>query len=248
MHFLRRVKEDGRTALQTPLIRLSNAKTGAAATLVLTAHMAEPAYFDALRERVRAANAPVYFEGVRAVSDEPDHWHERYHALLRAIREDFYAEVASLGLLAFQGDHLQPEPYWRNADVTCCALAERLRSAGVRTRQYNVALQALRRLVRDAKAGRPEALRSLERLLKWGLVGLSFEFVLRVARLFPNTRRFHAVVNDWRSEVAVETVLRAGEPDFVLLYGAAHGPPILDGLRKAGYRERSREWVTLFRV
>lgn len=246
MHFLRRVKEDGRTALQTPIVRLANPTTGEKGTLVLTAHVADPEYFAVLRERIHAAGAPVFFEGVRPLSNDPEHWRERYHALLRAIREDFYAEVAGLGFLAFQGEHLAPEPYWRNADVTCCALADRLREARVKTLQYELALQALRKLVRDAKRGQPDALRSVERLLKWGLLGLSFEFVMRAARLLSNTRRFHTVINDWRSDVAARTVLQANEPDFVLIYGAAHGPPILDHFKRAGFRETGREWVTLF--
>ncbi|MGH2607630.1 MAG: hypothetical protein ACRDHF_00960 [Tepidiformaceae bacterium] len=58
--------------------------------------------------------------------------------------------------------------------------------------------------------------------------------------------RLYRVLNDWRSERAVKTVLDSAAADFALVYGAAHGESLLHDLRKASYREVDREWHTVF--
>ncbi len=245
MQNLRRKRIRGRTTLQTPIISLRNSRDGRQATLVLTAHLGDESYFRALQTAIAHTQRRVYFESVRSLDPSPEHWAEPYHHFLKSLREDLYNGIASLGLLAFQGDSLAPEPGWTNADVDCCALARELRRARVPLVRYEIAFGLLRQLIRQAQRGDKAALRTLERAIKWGLIAVSLTAVFNLVRLLPRTRSLYAVINDWRSAEAVKTVDAAGG-DFVLIYGAAHGETILRGLADCGFRETTRDWLTVF--
>ena len=245
MQNLRRKRIAGKTALQTPVISLRNPRDGRRATLVLTAHLGDESYFQELRTAVAHLQTQVYFESVRALDAEPEHWREPYHHFLKSLREDLYAGIASLGLMAFQGDRLAPEPGWANADVDCCALAAQLRAARVPLLRYEVAFGLLRQLIQQAQRGDRAARRTLERAIKWGLIAVSLTAVFNLVRLLPRTRSLYRVINDWRIAEAVKIVDGAGG-DFVLIYGAAHGESILAGLADLGFHETSRKWLTVF--
>jgi hypothetical protein len=244
MENLRRRRVAGKTALQTPIVSLKNSRDGRSAKLVLTAHLGEAAYFEKLNRAIAAAGAPVFYESVRPTSDDPHHWEEPYHRFLRSLREDLYHGIAGLGMLAFQGDCLAPEPGWVNADVDCCELAARLREAGVPLFRYEIAFGLLRQLIQRARHGDSAALKTLERAIKWGLIAVSVTAVFKLVQLLPRTRSLYAVINDWRSARAVEAVEKAGG-DFLLIYGAAHGETLLQGLKEHGFRETGREWHTV---
>ncbi|MEO6397194.1 MAG: hypothetical protein ABIP13_01885 [Tepidiformaceae bacterium] len=245
MQNLRRKRLAGKIALQTPVISLQNSRDGRRATLVLTAHLGDESYFQELRTAIARTEAPVYFESVRSLDSSAEHWREPYHRFLKSLREDLYAGIAGLGLLAFQGDHLAPEPGWTNADVDCCTLATKLRAAKVPLLRYEMAFGLLRQLISRAQRGDQAALRSLEKAIKWGLFAVSFAPLFNLVRLMPRTRSFYHVISDWRSEEAVKVVDGAGG-DFVLIYGAAHGELILQGLARVGFGETSRRWLTVF--
>lgn len=245
MNYLRTRRKDGRFVLETPIVELID-DNGRRASVVLTAHLGTPAYFDRLRRFVEATDADVFFESVRSNSTDPAHWDEPYHAFLRALREELYEGIASLGELAFQGHHLVPAPAWRNADTDCCTLAGRLRDEDVSLRRFNLALGAFRELIARARDGDSSARDSLDRTIRWGLVAVSFSPVFGALRMLPSTRRLYRVINDWRSSLAVETVLRDATGDFVLIYGAAHGDTIVAGLRAAGFHPHRRRWTPVF--
>ncbi len=82
--------------------------------------------------------------------------------------------------------------------------------------------------------------------LQWGLLAASVTAMFTLLTWLPTTRTLYRVLNDWRSERAVKTVLDSAAADFALVYGAAHGESLLHDLRKAGYREVDREWHTVF--
>ena len=245
MQNLRRTRRGTRSALETPVIHLFNVEDGRRATLVLTAHLGEVSYYQRLRRTIAEFEASVYFESVRSVDPSPAHWDEPYHRFLKSLREDIYAGIASLDIFAFQGDQLAPEPDWTNADVDCCALADALRDSQVPLLRYELAFAVLRRLIQRAEGGDEAARNILERALKWGLMAVSFIPVLSFVKLLPRTRAFYAVVNDWRSAEAVKIVDEAHR-DFLLIYGAAHGETILQGLADRGFRETGRSWMTVF--
>jgi hypothetical protein len=246
MDDLRRARDGRHILLQAPVVELE-APGGRCGTLVLTAHLGEPSYFAALRERVAAIDAPVYFEAVRAITEEPAHWQERYHRFLRRLREDIYAGVSRLGVLAFQGQELGPEPGWISADVTCCELADELRRRNVSLFRYELALELFGQIVARAERGDPAARKGLELALRGGLLAISFSFLFEAARLMPGTREFHAVIDDWRSAAAVRRVMADCPRSFVLVYGAAHGHSLRKELLAHGYRERRRSWHTVLR-
>ncbi|MGE5595754.1 MAG: hypothetical protein ACM3S1_06915 [Hyphomicrobiales bacterium] len=246
MDTLRSRRANGKTFLQTPVVHLRNGGTGQRATLVLTAHLGEARYFERLRNAISASPGQIFFESVRSRDSSEAHWHERYHHLLRRIREDIYRDIAGLGLFTFQGEALAPDPFWINADVDCCQLAARLRQQGVSTLKYDLALDSLSRLVRRARSGNAEAAKTIESLLKYGLLFISAGFVFEALRWLPGTRKFQAAANDWRNEFAARTVLDQAKGDWVLIYGAAHGPGLLRLFRKAGYHETHRDWLTVF--
>lgn len=245
MENLRRKRVSGKTALQTPVISLRKGRGERHATLILTAHLGDETYFQEVRRAVSAAGAPVFYESVRSLDSSPEHWQEPYHHFLKSLREDLYHGIASLGLMAFQGDCLAPEPGWTNADVDCCALAERLRAARVPLFRYEIAFGLLRQMIQQAARGDRTALKTLETAIKWGLIAVSVTAVFKFVQLLPRTRSLYRVINDWRSAHAVETVAKA-DGDFVLIYGAAHGETLLDGLKARGFRETGREWLTVF--
>jgi hypothetical protein len=245
MDTLRHARIEGRSALQTPVIHLRH-RDGRTGTLVLTAHLGDAHYFETLRKLIAASGATVFFESIRARDDSPEHWREKYHRLLFRLRTEVYHDVSSLGIFAFQGDALAPEPSWVSADIDCCQFASALRAAGVRTFQYDLAITMLRGIVRKAKAGNREAARTIEMMMKSGLILVSLPLVFDALKLLPNSRSFQSVANDQRNAVAVRTVLDAKPESFVLVYGAAHGPGLLSLLRKAGYEETGREWYSVF--
>lgn len=245
MNYLRTRRKDGHFTLETPIVELID-DNGRRALVVLTAHLGTPAYFERLRRFIEAADADVFYESVRTNSTGPAHWDEPYHAFLRALRDELYEGIASLGELAFQGHHLAPAPTWRNADTDCCTLAARLRDEDVSLRRFNLALGAFRDLVARARDGDTSARDSLDCTIRWGLVAVSFSPVFGALRVLPSTRRLYRIINDWRSGLAVEIVLREATRDFVLIYGAAHGDTIVAALRAAGFHPRRRFWTPVF--
>ena len=243
MDTLRRQRSGRKVSLQTPVIRLEG-RDGRRGLLVLTAHLGESQYFDGLRA-VLDGHRSVFFESVQSVSEEPDHWREARHRFLRDLRE-VYAGIASLGLLDYQGDGLPPAESWVSADVTCCELAAQLQAEGVSLWRQETALKALRQIVARARAGDEASAKAIVLALKWGLLAASVTAIFTLLTWLPATRRFYRVLNDWRSERAVRTVVAADAPEFALVYGAAHGESLLRELRKAGYRETARDWHTVF--
>jgi hypothetical protein len=246
MKNLRHRRVAGRTTLQTPAIWLRNSTTGRKGLLVLTAHLGDPSYFERLQALIAHESLPVFYESVRARTTDEAHWREPFHRFLKALREDFYEGVAALGLLAFQTDYLKPGPEWANADVDCCDLADELRARDVSIGRYQMALGVLQALVQRARNGDPQARATLVRTLKWGLIAVSVTGVIELVRFLPKSRRFHLVINDWRSKRAVEAVMAANTEGFVLIYGAAHGDTLMAELETAGFREVRREWHTVF--
>lgn len=248
MDTLRHRREGGRSALQTPVITLADREHRRRGTLVLTAHLGEAEYFERLRETIDGEGAPVFYESIRSRDDSEAHWRERHHRFLRRLRRDVYNDMAELGLFAFQGEHLAPAPGWRNADVDCCQFADKLRERHVSMLKYDLAISALQRMVRKARSGNEDAARMLQRTFQLGLLLVSVSYVFEAVNLIPSSRRFQQVANEWRNAVAAKTVLDSNEDDFVLVYGAAHGPGLLKLLAKAGYEETGRTWHTVFRL
>lgn len=199
MKNLRSRRVAGKTALQTPLIRLRDPRSGRTGLLVLTAHLGDGAYFETLRKDIDADGGRVFFEAVRSNSEDPEHWRDPYHRFLKGLRREVYEGLSRLGLLEFQGQRLAPEPGWTNADVDCCTLADRLRRAKVSLWRFEMALSAFRRLIAQAEAGDTGARASLDRTIRWGLVFVSFGAIFRVVQFLPSTRRLYRVINDWRS-------------------------------------------------
>lgn len=246
MDCLRTRRVEGKAALQTPVITLENRAIGGTATLVLTAHLGDPGYFAAMRNAVHEAPGTVFFESIRPRDLSEAHWNEKYHRLLKRIREDLYVTLSDLEGLSFQGEQLKPEPEWRSADVDCCEFAAELRRRKVNTLRYELALGALDGLLAKARAGNKQALKSLQTMVKAGLMFISVGYVFEFISWLPSSRGFQSVAADWRNEVAAKIVLESGEKDFVLIYGAAHGPGLIELLAKGGYREARREWHTVF--
>jgi hypothetical protein len=246
MKNLRHRRIAGKTTLQTPAIWLRHPKTGRKGLIVLTAHLGDQRYFERLQTLVAGEDAPVFFESVRSRTADEAHWREPYHRFLKTLREDLYQGISALGLLAFQTDHMKPDAAWINADVDCCELADELRAKGVSVARYQLALGVLQGLVTRAKNGDEKARNTLIRTLKWGLIAVSVTGVIELVRFLPKSRRFHLVINDWRSRRAAEVVLAAKTDDFVLIYGAAHGDSLMSEFEKAGFREVRREWHTVF--
>jgi hypothetical protein len=243
MNTLRRRWANGRVSLETPVIELVH-RDGRRGRLVLTAHLGEREYFDELGGLLECESS-VFYEVVRSVDDSPEHWREPRHRFLRDLRE-VYASLSALGLLAFQGEALAPRSAWVNADVTCCELADQLRARGVSVWRQEMALKALRQLVSRAAAGDPRAGKAIVVALQCGLLAASVTALFNLMSWLPTTRGLYQVLNDWRSDHAVRTVLGSGLDDFALIYGAAHGETLLRGFRRAGYRETGRTWHRVF--
>jgi hypothetical protein len=248
MECLRTRGVGGRAALQTPIITLRNERTGQTGTLVLTAHLGEPKYFAAISDAIRSTSATVFFESIRSRDDRPEHWREKYHRLLWRIRQDLYVTLSDLEGLAFQGNALPPGPDWVNADVDCCEFAGELQRRNVSTRRYEMALDLLDGLLSRARSCSQRAAKTLATMLKFGLIFVSVGYVFEFIKWLPSSRGFQSVAAEWRNEVAARIVTSQARGDWVLVYGAAHGPGLLELFGKAGYRETEREWQTVFFV
>ncbi len=244
MDVLRRQWANGRVSLQAPVISLAHRHDGRTITLALTAHLGEARYFETLRE-ILDARPTVFYEGVRAASDDPAHARDSQHRFLRELRE-MYAGIAGLGQLSFQGVALAPQPSWVNADVTCCELTSELRRRGVNMWRQEAALKILGQIVERARTGDDRSARTITVALQCGLLAVSLGGVFAALSWLPSTRGLYAVLNGWRSERAARQVLESRLPDATLVYGAAHGPSLLAAFRAAGFRETGRDWHTVF--
>lgn len=234
MECLRTRLRERRLTLEAPVVSLLHPARGARARLVLTAHFADPAYFEGLR--ALPFTGTVFYERVRNVDEREAHWREKHHRLLRRIRTGFYARLAELGTLAFQEHAFPPRDDWVNADVTCCELAARLEAERVSTRQLELALGMAEMLLRPGPGAQSNFL--IDRLIRGGLLFAGAGTGLELA----GNRRLLNVLNRWRSQRALETVFASGADDFTLIYGAAHGEDLLAGLRARGYEECGRDW------
>ena len=248
MDCLRTRRIDRRAALQTPNISLRNAETGRQGTLVLTAHLGDPAYFESVRNVIERTGATVFYESIRRRDDSPEHWREKYHRLLKRIREDLYVTLSDLEGLAFQGIALAPGTDWVSADVDCCQFAGELRRRNISTLRYELALDMLDGLFTRVRAGNRSAAKTLEMMMKFGLMFVSVGYVFEFINWLPSSRGFQSVAADWRNDVAAKVVTSNATGDWVLVYGAAHGPGLLELFRKAGYVETQRDWQTVFTV
>ena len=244
MDALRRQWSNGKVSLQTPVVTLAHRGDQRTITLVLTAHLGEARYYERLNEML-AVKEHVFFEGVRAASDDPEHARDAQHRFLRELRE-VYAGLASLGRLSFQGAALAPQPEWTNADVTCCELAEELRRRGVSMWRQETAMKILKQVVERGRNGDEFAARSITLALQCGLLAVSMSGVFTLLSWLPTTRGLYTVLNDWRSNRAARCVLESGATEATLIYGAAHADSIMSELRRAGFRETGREWHTVF--
>ena len=244
MEALRRQWSNGKVSLQTPVVTLTHPHDHREITLVLTAHLGEAGYFARLAEVV-ASGESVFFEGVRAASNDPNHARDAQHRFLRELRE-VYAGLASLGRLSFQGAALAPQPSWISADVTCCELAAELRRCGVSMWRQEAALRLLKQIVERAREGDDCAAKTITVALQCGLLAVSVSGVFALLSWLPTTRGLYAVLNEWRSKKAAQLVLASGAREATLIYGAAHAESLMGALRNAGFRETDREWHTVF--
>lgn len=226
---------DRRLALEAPVITLRHRDRGTQATLILTAHFAEPRYFRELSEMPLPKT--VFYEQVQTVDPSDEHWSEKHHRLLRKIRQGFYARLMEMGTLAFQEKAFPVQPGWINADVSCCELAAKLAHENVSTRQLELALTAVELLMRPGP-GREVSNALMDRVIRGGLLFAGAGTGLELA---GNKKLVH-ILNTWRSRRALETVLAAQVSEFALIYGAAHGDELLAGFRRAGYEELQRDW------
>jgi hypothetical protein len=247
LNTIRRKRTNHGIALQTPIIHLESDDRKCRAILVLTAHLGTADYFDDLSATIESLPGTVFYESVRAAGP-PGHARDAYHDFLRGLREDFYEGIAGLERLQFQGHRLAARPGWVNADVTCCELADRLRAERVSLRRQQLGLVAFRALIGRARAGDDGAARLIDRAVRWGLLAVTVEPIFGLVKLLPSSGRLLSVINDWRSDRALEWVLASEARDRVLVYGAAHGERLLAGFARAGYRETRRDWYTVFRA
>jgi hypothetical protein len=233
--------------VQTPVWRYRQPGSGRAVTLVGTMHIGTRAYYERLHALVaglEAAGACVQYEGIRPAADEE--WAAASDGE-RALRPGMLSDQnrAWLAACRFLGWIPQSFPLgnatsWRNVDLTDLDLARRTAPGYLQERQ---------RMTEEPDFTDNE----LELLLGAGMtvfawllaldrLGLLPRLVMRSFRIGPHLD-MDGLPSGERNRIALAALPPSG--DVVLLWGALHLPGLATGLRKAGYRRQSTEWVTV---
>lgn len=210
--------------LETAQVAFVHTAARAELTLIGMLHVAEPAYYEALRPELARFEA-VFYEGIRGSLPELD----------RSIAN--YERLGRLFGLSRQADLLPARgPNFVHADLSVDELRQTM---------------GARALEDDLRPG-PEAA-GLERLLA-DLASrprndhVKEELARRLGRAADEPHE-HVLVRNARCwEVARAEVARRGGGRFAILYGAGHMPDLAGRLEEAGYRAVAIRWRTAWRV
>jgi hypothetical protein len=233
--------------LQTPVARYRHRGSGRVVTLVGTMHIGEKTYYERLHALVsglEAAGASVHYEWIRPAAEEE--WAAASDSE-RALRPGMWKDQdrAALAACRYLGWIPQPFPLgnaasWHNSDLTDLELIRRAGPGIVRERQ---------RAAEEADFTDDELEMMLgagmtvyTRLLALDRFGLLQRLAKRVA-LGDQRLDIDGVAIGERNRTALAALPPGG--DVVLLWGAGHLPGLATGLRNAGYRRQSIEWVTV---
>lgn len=218
--------------------------TGPTVTLFGVAHIGRPDYYEQILDDVRTLagqGAAVGFEGVRKpteekLADATGEERARWEQIRRTGVGDYRTAAALLGLTA--QDVRSYPPDWVNVDLDGLDVARHF----LRERR-NWILDAT-----DPLDGVPA--RALWFAVYWTMKHHRVVNTLLLAR--PGTRSFRRFAVGERNRLVMEFVDRtvfpvAGERggDVALIYGADHLPGIVGGLKRRGFGETGRRWLTV---
>ncbi len=227
---------------------MHNRETGSTIGFVGMIHAGNQEYYDDIAEYLRGAEkrgSVVHYEGVKKAveGDElPEEWvEEAAEAFGQALPADLI--IRHVRDAKKQREALAYQDHWQNHDVSMHEVVQRLGS------------EVVSEFVKDAgsisKAESEFGPEKFGKFLRKVLLALPTLAPLKDL-LKLGDRRMHDVIVTYRNEVALRAVRRqiAAEPgrDITLLWGAGHGPGVIKGLERLGYRKLGTTWLNALTV
>jgi hypothetical protein len=231
---------------QTPVGRYENRKTGRTVTLIAIMHVGTNSYFKKLNDIItglEAKGALICYEGIRPAAEKE--WaaaadRERaVRGLSEPIRDRGLAALSRYLGWVEQGAGLKYSSSWRNVDMTDLELIRRAQPhniseqsdgfsnlfAGLTPEQFDVITGSGATLLI-----RLLSLDYFQLVERWSMRSVSSDANQHVSRVMVEERNRGALAK------------LPSDADAVLLWGSAHLPGLVAGLKKAGYRHRSTAW------
>lgn len=206
-------------------------------TLIGMIHVADAAFFTTVADRVdrlEQGGAEVHFELITSpnahelVSEQVRDWIRRlraatHHSLLGA-------------LLGLDTQHkMTMKDHWLRTDITLVELLDDLPDP-------ERFVSNVEKMCILLEGDDPE----MTRKAMWLIFGW-MPYLAPVAKLFAGSRGDDRVIVDRRNTLAIDAALST-DADVVAMWGAAHLPGIAAGIRRAGFRTVSSEWLDAIRI
>ena len=238
---LLRIAADGSDKLEVAWVRFSPPPGRPPVTLVATAHVAEPAFFAAVQNRLDRSSV-VLMEGIRPepYADEGDGRDEGIASPLR--------DVAAQLRLVHQVEALQFRSSWIPADITQSEL-RRMLAAEPAAPGDGPSFEEFRRdvsfvLFQYAREHPELGSETVEDRVRAGSARKLYADLIVEWAADPPPQ---PVLIDARNRLALEALDRRGpESEVVLCWGYAHGPDFIDRLAEQGYEVAEWTWHTVF--
>ncbi|MCC7522283.1 hypothetical protein IT407_00560 [Candidatus Uhrbacteria bacterium] len=243
LEFVRRTED----RLQTPIDYYQRESDGRKIVVVGTMHVGLASYYETLTKIINELEADhiILYELVKAPSKEEmksvSHDEQRSNKKVRKAMASFRRFICRLGL-EDQKESLEYKASWINTDISWKELSDL-------TEKSSDLILALAKFEASIKT-------RAERKIGLALIALIigqmplFDTLSPLLRLVSKkAAKQHAVIVEHRNDVAMEAMLRHAETSHVAtIWGAGHLPGLGTRLRKAGFRNISRQWHTAFIV
>lgn len=227
--------------LQTPILRFEHPITKRRITLVGVIHIADAPYFKAIQEAIdESRDDVVLYESVKPLEEwERSTLTKREQEALAELEQfkRIVNVIADICGLTFQKDAMSYRDSWINADISTKGLVEAFA-------KYDVRL-----LPKESSAQKLMEGGDLTKLIFHTALAHLVPIIVAVAALTPftkNKKKEKNIVLDKRNKIALHHIASHTERDITTIWGAAHLPGITRGIKRLGYAQTSKEWLTAY--
>lgn len=235
-------------AFETPIVEFENPDTGSQVNVIGLTHNAPQRYFDTINDYVSQAGGVVHYESIRFADKKaartllsPEAI-ELFGAFIQPRRLSTLVESVPAVVDQDEGLHYQAE--WKNHDMSAEEFIQRLGISGLKK-----LLGATPSSDQTPPLPQDESNRQLPRLMP-----LLYPLVptLNTLLSLAGGRQAYDVVIRRRNAIAVsgvqEELVTDPSQKISVLWGCAHVPGIVRGIKKLGYRKKQKFWVGAFSV
>jgi len=233
--------------LETPVVFYEHPTTKRMVAFIATMHYAEPEYFSALKWRIESLfGYKILFEGVGELSLEEDQVLAEKEREVAKSFDFVFTGMQKLGeimSLQYQKEGLGYPPEWVRSDIRRYELIRLFAQQDISLPEKGINIGDLP----DDEA--------MQICFKWSINKVFGNFIpvailASVFTFFSKKKKMvMRLILDKRNEKAVQGINEyLVEGNVATIWGAAHLAGIEKELKRAGFREVSREWFTAYNV